>query len=305
MPVRRIVPGGGSRFGAGLRVRSAEPARRRLSPPTPLKLTLAVAALVLVAGAALVLFPRPAQAHHEPVWQGKLTVGRWVENQFYTHFGCGQGSLGSCADRLSNQAFTDDIQVRRVKLSQQSGVTTQLEVRLTKALPASFPTGAIVRFDGLDFPLSSATVTGTFIRWSTDISWTEGQTVTTSLKIPVLPTQLELERNAATRTNTSTRHCGSPDLSGVPADKQANYAESDDRGLWHCHGSVYHRHPGWRNAHRSPHNLRPTGDREVKAAPKASTQAERAKGFTSGWHWHNESGYNVYHHHGSGVHPHR
>ena len=80
------------------------------------------------------------------------------------------------------------------------------------------------------------------------------------------------------------------------------------------HGEVYHRHVDWRKAHPSPHNLRPTAPRikpcaRPVTAPRprayvAPTADDRAKGFTSGWHSHNEPGFNVYHRHGPGEHPH-
>lgn len=148
-----------------------------------------------------------------------------------------------------------------------------------------------------------------------------GEPITTALSTmpPATEQQLEIERNTPTRTNSSTRHCGSPDPAGVEAlpesttaeqEKKAKakaaLAEGGESGHWHCHGEVYHRHKDWRTRHPSPHQTQPaTGDRPAPALPyEAPTADDRAKGFTSGWHSHNEPGFNVYHRHGPGVHPH-
>ncbi len=141
-----------------------------------------------------------------------------------------------------------------------------------------------------------------------NVSLKAGVPTKLTLKLPDVQTQ------AATRTNTSTRHCGSPDLAGVEASttlteqQKTNLknalAESAEKGLWHCHGDSYHRHPDWRKAHPKPGaTVRATGDRAVTPEAKAATADERAAGW-SGWHSHNQTGYNVYHRHASGDHPH-
>ena len=137
-----------------------------------------------------------------------------------------------------------------------------------------------------------------------------GEPITTALSAepPATEEQLELERHAPTRTNSSTRHCGSPDLSGVNTmpDGDAKtkildrLAESDAKGHWHCHGDLWHQHVDWRARHLSPHNVRATGDPVVPKTNKAPTAEQTAAGFTSGWHWHGDT----HHAHASGVHPH-
>ena len=146
---------------------------------------------------------------------------------------------------------------------------------------------------------------------STESFLTPGQRFTVALfpKEPPTEQQLEIERSAPTRTNTSTRHCGSPVLTGVEASQLTEakktaiknaLAENDERGHWHCHGGVYHQHVDWRARHPSPHNIRATGDPVEPKTNEAPTAEQTAKGFTSGWHWHGDT----HHSHASGVHPH-
>ena len=75
--------------------------------------------------------------------------------------------------------------------------------------------------------------------------------------------------------------------------------------VWHCHtDGTYHAHALARSGHN--HATAATDGGPPIAAPgsKPATQAERDAGFGSGWHSHNEPGYNVHHRHGTGEHPH-
>ena len=74
--------------------------------------------------------------------------------------------------------------------------------------------------------------------------------------------------------------------------------------VWHCHtDGTYHAHALARSGHN--HATAATdGGPEITLRSKPATQAERDAGFGSGWHSHNEPGYNVHHRHGTGEHPH-
>ena len=74
--------------------------------------------------------------------------------------------------------------------------------------------------------------------------------------------------------------------------------------VWHCHtDGTYHAHALARSGHN--HATAATdGGPPIALGSEPATQAERDAGFGSGWHSHNEPGYNVHHRHGTGEHPH-
>ncbi len=270
----------------------------------------ALAALIVTLS-LFALSPPPAQAHHEPDLLGTtMTSFQWT-TATHKGFGCVDTSAdvrGRCTNVLGENSFTIDgtsYSITRVEFGYKlDGSNPSGLFRFDEFLPAQYRQSLYLRLGSHVIALHEAcTAAQYFPRYDcpgqifASLADTSRFTFDLSTEPFAPPAQLQLERHAATRTNTTTRHCGSPNNpSGADS-----IAETAEKGLWHCHGDQYHQHPDWRTRHLSPHQtVRATGDPVVPKTNEAPTQEDRDAGFTSGWHWHGDT----QHRHGSGVHPH-
>ena len=292
----------------------------------------ALAALIVTLS-LFALSPPPAQAHHEPDLLGTtMTSFQWT-TATHKGFGCVDTSAdtrGRCTNVLGENSFSIDgtsYSITRVEFGHKlDGSSPSGLLRLDKFLPAQYRQTLYLRLGSHVIALHQAcTAAQYFPRYDcpgqifAPLADTSRFTFDLSTEPFAPPAQLELERNAPTRTNSSTRHCGSPDLTGVQALPESTTAQQEtkakilealaegvnaagvDKGHWHCHGELWHQHVDWRARHLSPHQtVRATGDPVVPKTNKAPTAEQTAAGFTSGWHWHGDT----HHAHASGVHPH-
>ena len=280
-------PGGGSPDGRGRSLGGHRPtvtlARRAVRLPLIALLLAALVAAILAASrpAAVAVAQTPDGA--EETWSTTLTV-QTLANGITR--GCSTSGTDRCATHLTDPTFRIGSRTYRVH-SVRAG-TAAIVIATTPALPQGRVAGwqlAINR--GPSRGLSTYTTRAESISIVASVPgypFTAGESVKITLYRPYADIAAEDARKAATRSGA----CGSPNLEGLSAAKQAVQAESAAKGLWHCHGDgVYHRHPDWRYRHPAPGGtVRTTGDPVARPpATEPSSAADKAKGFGN-WHSH-------------------
>ncbi len=248
-----------------------------------------VALLLAALVAAVLAASSPAVAQTAPdggeeAWSATLTVQDVGSGVI---FGCDANSATNCNTHLSDSNIRIGGTTYRVRaIAAGNGA---IVIQTTPSMPNGRVEGwqlAINRGPsrGLTrYTLSAANEIFVAVSGS---PITAGETVKITLYRPYEDIAAEDARKPAGRSGA----CGSPNLEGLSAAKQAVQAESAEKGLWHCHGDgVYHRHPDWRYRHPAPGQaVRATPDpNPVAPAPATapSSAADKAKGFGD-WHSH-------------------
>ncbi len=230
----------------------------------------------------------------EEAWSATLTVQTRADG---VTRGCDNSGANRCAAHLTDPTF--QIGTTTYTVVSVTGGTSALVITTRPALPWGRVAGwqlAINR--GPSRGLSTYTARAESKSIIVSVSgypFTAGESVKLTLYRPYEDVAAEDARKGASRSGA----CGSPNLEGLSAAKQAVQAESAEQGLWHCHGDgVYHRHPDWRYRHPAPgQTVRPTPDPNPVPPPpatapsgaytqqKTGAPAIKTEGFGN-WHSH-------------------